>query len=87
MYQTLGQVLTKWLRASLPEPQLSRCAKFKSAARECVALFILFDGLTFYKLLEIARNLRDFHPYVQMNNSLSGRYNICTQLISDLIIQ
>ena len=33
---------------------------------------ILFDGLSFYKLPEIARSLRDYHLYIQMS-SISGK--------------
>lgn len=39
---------------------------------EHIALMILFDGLSFYKLPEIARSLRDYHLYIQMS-SISGK--------------
>lgn len=35
---------------------------------EHIAPIILFDGLGFYKLPEIARSLRDYHLYIQISS-------------------
>lgn len=63
---------------------------------EDIAPIILFDGLGFYKLPEIARILRDYHLYIQISSIRDRRgergapffspWNIYTQLINNLII-